>query len=338
MNEHSRSWSIVPIVVAVAMLAAFSRVADSPPDSRVTLEQRPDRVVVRIGGEPFTEYVFDGHPKPILFPIVGPGGVRMTRSWPIVEDVADEPHDHPHHESLWFMHGDVNGIDFWAHKPDEAGRRPQVRQTSIEVSEADGAINSRNEWRSPDGKVVMTDSRRIHFWADGGAARGIDYDITLHADHGPVVLGDTKEGTMAIRVHHALQIEDRDGSKGATGRIVNSEGERNDKAWGRPARWVDYSGKIDGRAVGIAVLDHPDNLRHPTRWHARGYGLFAANPFGLHDFAGEPPGSGSHTIVDGGELRLRYRFVFHGGDAESAGIDRRWQQWAKEKVAEGSRP
>jgi hypothetical protein len=110
--------------------------------------------------------------------------------------------------------------------------------------------------------------------------------------------------------------------------VVNSEGERNATAWGRPARWVDYSGTIDGKPVGIAVFDHPGNLRHPTRWHARGYGLFAANPFGLHDFAGEPRGSGSHTIPDGGTLRLRYRFVFHEGDAEHAGIERRWREWA----------
>lgn len=335
MNEHSSSWSFLSAIAAVALLAAFLRVADSPGDARVGFEQRPDRILVRIDDHPFTEYVFEGHPKPILFPIIGPGGVPMTRSWPIVKDVPDEPHDHPHHESLWFMHGDVNGIDFWTHKPDKDGRRPEVRQTAIDVSEADGTLESENEWRRPDGVVVMTDTRRIRFWTDarredtGSAARGIDFDITLHATHGPVVLGDTKEGTMGIRVHHSLQLEDLDGSKGAAGTIVNSEGARDARAWGKPARWVDYSGTIDGKRVGIAVFDHPANLRHPTRWHARGYGLFAANPFGLHDFAGEPPGSGTHEVAAGGMLRLRYRFIFHEDDAESAGIESRWKQWAE---------
>ena len=136
---------------------------------------------------------------------------------------------------------------------------------------------------------------------------------------------------MAIRVHPALQLEDLEGSKGAAGRIVNSEGEEASKVWGRPARWVDYSGVIERRPVGIAVFDHPGNLRHPTRWHARGYGLFAANPF--HGFGGGPPGSDGHTIPAGEELRLRYRFVFHEGDAERADIEHRWKRWT-----EGERP
>lgn len=332
MNERAPSrW--MPFAAALALLAAFADAKEPAKDPRIKFERRADRVVVRADEAPFTEYAFEGHAKPILFPIIGPGGVPMTRSWPILKDVPDEPHDHPHHESLWFMHGEVNGVDFWLHKPDKAGRRPEVRQTSLEVSESDGTIESHNEWRRPDGTVVMTDVRRLRFWADGGrqesepATRGIDYDIRLRADHGPVVLGDTKEGAMAIRVHHALQLEDLEGSKGAAGRIVNSEGEEAAKVWGRPARWVDYSGVIEGRPVGIAVFDHPGNLRHPTRWHARGYGLFAANPF--HGFGGGPHRSGGHTIPAGEELRLRYRFVFHEGDAESANIERRWRQWAE---------
>lgn len=333
MNAGSPLRKMVAALAAVGMLTAFLLVSDSPMASRVTFERRPDRIVVRLGDEPFTEYVFSGHAKPILFPIHGPGGVPMTRSWPIVTDEPDEPHDHPHHESLWFTHGDVNGIDFWTHKPDEADRRPEVRQTAIELRESEGTIESQNEWRQPDGTVVMTDSRHIRFWADnvgeaaGPPARGLDYDIRLRADHGPVVLGDTKEGTMAIRVHHVLQVEDLSGSHGAAGMIVNSEGERDGEAWGRPARWVDYSGTIEGRPVGIAIFDHPGNLRHPTRWHARGYGLFAANPLCVHGFGDGPRGSGSHTIPDRGELRLRYRFVFHEGDARSANLEHRWRTW-----------
>ena len=130
---------------------------------------------------------------------------------------------------------------------------------------------------------------------------------------------------MALRVHHALQLKDLDGSKGAAGSIVTSEGLKNAEAWGKPARWIDYSGPIEGRRVGIAIFDHPTNLRHPTHWHARDYGLFAANPFGLHDFTGAPAGAGDFTIPEGDSLALRYRFVFHEGDAEAAGIDRRWR-------------
>ena len=146
---------------------------------------------------------------------------------------------------------------------------------------------------------------------------------------GPLVFGDTKEGTMALRVHPALQLKDAHGSSGASGRITDSEGRRDADVWGRAARWVDYSGRVAGRLQGIAVFDHPANLRHPTRWHARDYGLVAANPFGLHDFTGAPAGGGDHVIPAGGSLDLRYRVVLHLGDAEAAGIADRWRAWAE---------
>ena len=133
---------------------------------------------------------------------------------------------------------------------------------------------------------------------------------------------------MALRVPTQLQIRDLDGSKGAAGHCMNSAGQRDTDAWGKAARWVGYWGPIDGKTVGLAVLDHPGNLRHPAHWHARDYGLVAANPFGLHDFTGAEPGTGDHTIPDGESLTLRYLFVFHEGDPEAADIDGLWKRWA----------
>jgi len=124
-------------------------------------------------------------------------------------------------------------------------------------------------------------------------------------------------------------------STGATGRIVNAAGDIDGEAWGKAARWVDYSGMIDGKQVGVAILDHPTNLRHPTHWHARDYGLFAANPFGLHDFTKAAPGAGAHTIPSGGSLTFRHLVVLHEGDAEAADIEGRWQRWVDATTIDG---
>jgi hypothetical protein len=192
----------------------------------------------------------------------------------------------------------------------------------------EGVIESKNRWVKADGTVVCTDATRLVFGGDA-TTRMIECTVTIHADHGPLVFGDTKEGTMGIRVPTPLQLKDLNGSKGAAGHCTNSEGQRDDDVWGKAARWVGYWGPIGGKTVGIAVLDHPDNLRHPTHWHARDYGLVAANPFGLHDFTGAAKGTGDHTIPAGGSLTLRYLFVFHEGDSAAAGIEDRWQRWAK---------
>jgi len=79
------------------------------------------------------------------------------------------------------------------------------------------------------------------------------------------------------------------------------------------------------------MLDHPENPRHPVRWHARGYGLFAANPFGLSVFTGDKSQNGSQTIAPGKSLRFRYRVIVHPGDAQSTGIDALYAKYAAGK-------
>ena len=141
---------------------------------------------------------------------------------------------------------------------------------------------------------------------------------------------------MGIRMRTPLQLRDLDGSVGAAGQCANSEGVRGAEIWGKPARWVDYWGPVDGTTVGIAILDHPTNLRHPTCWHARDYGLVAANPFGLHDFTGAPQGSGAYTLPAGKSLTFRYLVVLHEGDPETAGIEHRWKRWVDATRADRS--
>jgi hypothetical protein len=150
----------------------------------------------------------------------------------------------------------------------------------------------------------------------------------LHASEGDVHFGDTKEGTMAIRVRTPLQLKDSSGSNGAAGHIRTSEGLTDAEAWGKRARWVDYFGEVEGAAVGVAIFDHPENLRHPARWHARDYGLFTANPFGVKHFTGNDSEPGGYTLPVGEDLTLRYRFVFHGGDVDVGVLDSQWKAWA----------
>lgn len=306
--------------------------ACAPAMAEVSLSCRDGRIDVAVDGEPFTAYVFEGHRKPILFPVLGPGGTPMTRSWPIEDGVPGEAHDHPHHESIWFTHGLVNGIDFWTSHPksDKADRQAGNRIEHVALREArsgaEGVIEAAHRWVAADGTVVCTDTTRLVFGGDP-RLRTIDSTITIHADHGPVTFGDTKEGAMGIRMRTPLQLRDLDGSEGAAGHCINSEGVREADVWGKSARWVDYWGPVDGRTVGIAILDHPASFRHPTHWHARDYGLVAANPFGLHDFSDAAPGTGDHTIPAGGTLALRYLLVFHEGDPQAAGIDEVWRRW-----------
>ncbi len=313
-----RFFCLPALAVVLSSGLTISRAAE------LSVKQHDRGVTVEIDGKLFTEYLIKTGPKPILWPIIGPTGVAMTRAFPM-EKVEGEKQDHPHQRSLWFTHGNVNGVDFWS---ELKGHGSIVHREFVEAETlSDGAavIATRNDWLGPDGKKQCEDERRLTFRATP-EVRVIDFDITFKASNGPLTFGDTKEGAMGIRVPTVMDVNSKQG-----GQIVTSEGLTDAAAWGKPASWVDYHGPVAGESLGIAVMNHPSSFRYPTRWHVRDYGLFAANPFGLKDFEHNDKLNGAHTVAEGETLQLRYRFVFHKGDEKTAGIAEAFAAYAKEK-------
>ena len=336
---------VLPLLVLAGLLVPVATVsAASAPTPKLT--RADDRVRIEFGGQLFTEYIFKGGPKPYLYPVLSSDGTEMMRHFPMKKDVPGEVRDHPHHRSLWFTHGAVNGVDFWAEG--ELGKPGQTKQGQI-VSEGVehtvkggvGEIRARNKWVGPDGTVHVTDETviRAQQLADGG--RYLDYEVTLKAPKDkPVVFGDTKEGSMAIRVplwmtpEHSYSPEKGKRVKHeGKGTIVNAEGIKNDAAWGKKSTWVDYHGPKDGKTYGVAMFDHPSNPRHPTWWHVRSYALFAANPFGKHDFENlkNDPKAGDLKIEAGKSVTFRWRFYFHTGDEKQARVGERYKEFAAGK-------
>jgi hypothetical protein len=263
---------------------------------------------VTIDGEPFAEYLTKNGHQPIIWPIIGPGGQAMTRQFPMGDALPGEERDHPHHRSLWFNHGVVNGLDFWL-EPGRRGPDTQIAQrgeATIESGES-AKIVTRNDWMSDDAKVCE-DERTIVFGADAHG-RWIDFTVVVTASEGDVTFGDTKEGAFGLRVPGTMSV---DSNKG--GKIRNSRGQEDAVAWGQSAAWVDYSGPVDGKPTGIVVFDLPDSFRHPTRWHVRTYGLFAANPIGQKDFPPDDHEQGAATVKQGETLKLHYRVLFYEGE------------------------
>jgi hypothetical protein len=197
-----------------------------------------------------------------------------------------------------------------------------------------GVLRVRHRWVAADGQVLGTDETtiRIRRIATGTL---VDHEITLRASSGPLILGDTEEGAMAVRVNEALRVTHGKGKdkRAGTGRILNANGERDGAAWGKRAPWCDYTGKLpDGRVLGIAIFDHPKNPSYPTWWHVRDYGLFAANPFGRHDFEKlkDQPDAGTVRIPAGGQITFRHRLYFHRGDEVAAQVAAHHRAFAAE--------
>jgi hypothetical protein len=321
----------------VGLLAAFAGgaaaldavSAGQPKEDGIQLTTLGDRVRVEIHGQLFTEYRFKDVPRPFCYPLIGPGGLAMTRHWPMKE-VENEERDHPHQRSLWFAHGAVNGHDFWS---EQKSFGKIVHDGFLEVRSGDesGVIRSRNKWVAADGTVVCTDERTLRFYSRPANERLLDFEITLRAEDQPLVLGDTKEGAMAVRLAETMRLKPIKSNAGKpTGHIVNSEGVRDDQTWGKRAAWCDYYGPVDGKIVGLAIFDHPQNPRHPTWWHVRDYGLFAANPFGQHDFEKlADKAAGNLTVPAGKSVTFRYRFYMHEGDEKQGKVAEKYREYVK---------
>jgi hypothetical protein len=319
------AWATLLLLLGTAVLHG----ADA-----VKLIRQEDHIDVFIGGKPFTTYYFGrDSPKPYLHPLRSAQGTVVTRGWPMVKDIPGESRDHPHHRAMFFAHGDINGVDFWGEgEPSRASQTahgqfysseelPKGRTVFRQLDEATGnIIRAEFDLVGPDGRVMGEETQEYAFSGDE-STRTIDCAFTLTANHGPLKLGDTKEGTFAIRVVKALEAP--------PGHMLSSEGKVGEKEiWGKRADWVDYSGTVAGETLGIAIFDNPGNIKHPTYWHARAYGLFAVNPFGEHDFYNDPKRDGSVTIQAGDALTLLYRVLIHHGNASEAKIAEKYEEYA----------
>lgn len=276
-----------------------------------------DRVTISLDGELLTELRFEGAPKPYFYPVLGPGGVPLTRNYPMRTDATDEAQDHPHHRSLWFTHGNVNGVDFWAEGPTR-GKVVQTRILEVQEGADYGHVRTANRWVTPEGKTLLTDvtSFRVRRSPLG---RMFDYEIALTASEGvDLTFEDTKEGTMAVRLAESMRLAPNKHYAGKpTGTILQDTGVKDGKTWGKRAAWTAYTGPVNGKPMSVVIFDHPSNPRYPTWWHVRDYGLFAANPFGVHDFEKKPAGTGNLVVKAGDMVMFRYRFLLLEGDAQA---------------------
>lgn len=284
----------------------------------ISFHPSEDAVEVRVDGKTFTTFHYAAKwDKPFLHPLRTASGAIVTRRWP-VEQKTGEVEDHTWQRGLWWTHGDVNGVDYWRELgPAKTGRlvlraKPRTKANRLEAV---------CDFIAPGGKRHGSVLQQFAFVAKDGII-WIDVTATVRADAGlGITMGDTEEGSLGARFSDDFR-EDR----GAV--LLNSEGLQGTKAiWGKRAKWVDYSTVRDGKRIGVAILDHPSNPRHPTYWHARGYGLNAANPFGVRDFTRDKSQNGKIDIPPGGELRFRYRVVIH----EGVSPEPLWQSFASVK-------
>ncbi len=346
-----RSMAVLGIFAAAMTITSTPLIAAPSSGVQVVADEAQRRVDITIDGQPFTSYLWPTTlKKPVLYPLITDEGVTVTRGYPL-EPRPNERVDHPHHAGMWFNYGNVNGFDFWnnsdAIKPQDRAKMGTILQTKIVSTKSGpnrGELVVDSVWVTGTGQQLLEQTTHYIF-KRRDHARVIDQVITLKALN-RTVFNDDKEGVLGIRVAHWLESPDEKGgvlldangrptkvesadTSGATGVYLTSEGVKGGAVWSTRGKWCTLTGHTGEHTVTIAILDHPKNPGYPTYWHARGYGLFAANPLGRSIFDPKQPAF-NFTMEKDQTVRFRYRVVLLSGEATSDEWNREEDKFAAE--------
>ena len=310
------------------------------------------KVEVRYDGKLLTAYCyFDSTEKPVLFPIKTLSGVTITRGYPVAPR-AGERTDHPHHLGLWMNYESVNGLDFWnnstaiaAEKKPHYGSIRHQKILSSESKKDKATLETLSHWVNNEGQVLL-EEKTLFVFSKKDNDFIIDRVATLQPKVPLVEFKDIKDGMLGIRVARQLELPSKEASKfvddkgnvtdvskmdneGVTGNYINQEGLEGDAVWGKRSKWACLQGKKDGETISLVILDHPENVGYPTYFHARGYGLFAANPLGQKIFSNGKEEL-NYSLKQGDKGVFRYRVIVHSGSALTPPeINQRSEEFAK---------
>ncbi len=333
MKKTYRLFYLAPLFLAFICCQPKAKLAKAT-RIMVVENKAQKRVDVSIDGKPFTSYIYpDVLKKPVLYPLRTAAGTLVTRGWPM-DPRPGERIDHPHHVGMWFNYGDVNGYDFWnnsndvGNNPGPFGTIKQQQVLRTQSGDKHGELQILASWQTPEGKSMVSENTTFIFTGDGNQ-RAIERITTLTALKEDVLFKDNKEGVLGIRVARQLEhpstkpevFTDASGvatnvakmnNEGVMGHYISSEGKEGDDVWGTRGKWTTLNGSIGSEKISMVIFDNPKNVGYPTYWHARGYGLFAANPLGQNSLS-----NGKETLnfllPAGKSVTFRYKVLIHSG-------------------------
>ena len=330
----SRESFLILLITVVLFVSCGDRNGiDSDSSIVFSTSETEKKIDVLVDGKLFTSFCWPENVyKPILYPVNTSSGTEITRGFPL-NPREGERNDHIHQTGVWFNYGNVNGVDFWGNgyrgiKEENGGVIKHKRIERLSSKKGEGSFISAEDWLDSSGKRLLAEKTQYNFKAQG-SVRIIDRITKLTAGDTAVLFKDTKEGLFAIRVARQLELISRDAvtlldaygnpsvvkdtlNATVTGNYMSSEGLSGDSVWGTRAKWMKLYGNIGNEKISITICDHKKNPGYPTFWHARGYGLFSANPLGRYDFTKGAEAYG-FTIATKESAIFRYRIIISSG-------------------------
>lgn len=341
------------ILGVIGSMGFISKINSQAKRFTITENKAGKRIDIIINGQPFTSYIYpDVLMKPVLYPLRTAKGTLITRGWPM-DPRPSERVDHPHHVGMWFNYGDVNGLDFWNNSTDipaeKKGSYGTIKHRSVNKmtgGQDKAELEVTMDWQKPDGTNLLREDTKFVFSGTGNL-RTIERITKLTALKENVTFKDNKEGVIGIRLARELEhpsdkpeiFTDASGkatpvaklnNEGITGKYISSEGKTGDAVWGTRGKWVNLTGSIKQEPISLVILDNPKNVGYPTYWHARGYGLFAANPLGQKEFS-KGKQELNYKLPAGQSVTFRYKVLINSGTLTDNQLTTEFNKFAASK-------
>ncbi len=341
---------IITVLLFFVIFTNLSHSQQSGVEVKPTSKEATGDIVITVNGKPFTSFISEIRTlsigKPIFWPIYSAKGTIVTRGYPLVTHIPNEQDDHPHHTGLFFTYGVMTAggllMDTWG----GGARGDRIRPIEIKEYKSGkeyGLLETVSLWESAELGPVLEQTQKNIFRYDENS-RIIDFDITLKAIKVPVIFEDTKEGSIGIRVHHDItegvtrktfvdaEVKKAESKLLGSGEYINAEGLKTESnVWGKRSKWMALRGKIGDEPIVIAIMFKPDSHNSPPFWHARGYGLFCANPLGgraEYSNGKEPPLITS--MKPGDSIKLNYRVLIYSGELTKEDLDNQYNLYLKQ--------
>lgn len=267
-------------------------------------QQMADSVALSRGNHEIWKFRYgESEAKAAFHPLALPDG-------PVVTCYRNE--DHPWHRGMWFSWKFINGLNYW--EENEAGiseGRTEVIDTKVELHfDFSARISLAITYGPPHAEPVLRETRTIEISApDAKGTYHLDWAMTFEAQDNDVLLdrtpipgepnGKSYGGYAGLAVRLAKEMSDIRVST-VEGTVTFANGNYRGRAMA-----ADYAGIVDDRMVGIAFLDHPNNLNSPSPW------WIIDNPRGMKYFNPSVLGFSPHTLKAKQTLTLRYRAIVH---------------------------
>lgn len=189
--------------------------------------------------------------RPYLHPIIAPDGKGELTEY--------SPGHHKHQTGLYWGFTRVNGRDYFHHPEGTYWKR-------IGVNVIDSA-GTKVKWQTQyhllneEGEPVLAETQ---IWTMEEIEQRYILNLEWRGEAKvDVTIGEYDYGGLFLRMPW---------KEGINGEVINAARQRNEKAEGQRAMWVDVGMQVEGREdlAHIAIFDHPDNKDFPLPWRVDG--------------------------------------------------------------------